>query len=201
MCCHLIFVARGEKTLRDSQKNVSTLQRKLYYTKEGVPMGGNFPEWQNKPHWWRSLGPTDHFTNSGQCWMSWYSGSRWQITVTDNRWKVGHQLWICIFHHPQGPQLLQYLCKVGAAYRLAHMGTCGNVCNFCSNTVKERLSALHRCWFANDDEVKDMMHVWLHAQPETFFAFGIRKLVDWSNKYMEKPSSKNDSIFALVYLL
>jgi len=30
------------------------------------------------------------------------------------------------------------------------------------------------------------MHTWLRAQPKTFFADGVRKLVDRSNKYMEK---------------
>jgi hypothetical protein len=27
-------------------------------------------------------------------------------------------------------------------------------------------------------QVKGMVHMWLHAQPKTFFADGIRKLVD-----------------------
>jgi len=34
-------VVREGKTLRDSQKNVSTIRREVYYGKEGVPMGGN----------------------------------------------------------------------------------------------------------------------------------------------------------------
>jgi len=29
----------------DSQKNVSIICRKLYYIKEGVPMGGKVPKW------------------------------------------------------------------------------------------------------------------------------------------------------------
>jgi hypothetical protein len=37
---------------------------------------------------------------------------------------------------------------------------------------------LHGCQFANDEEVKDMVYVWLHAQPKTFYADDIRKLVD-----------------------
>jgi hypothetical protein len=40
--------------------------------------------------------------------------------------------------------------------------------------------------FANDEEVKDAVHTWLHGQPKTFFADGIRKLVDRSNKYVVK---------------
>jgi hypothetical protein len=40
--------------------------------------------------------------------------------------------------------------------------------------------------FANDEEVKDVMHMWLHMQPETFFADGIRKLMYQSNKCAEK---------------
>jgi hypothetical protein len=43
MCCHSIFVVRGGKTLRDSQKNVSTTRRKLNYAKEGASMGGRDP--------------------------------------------------------------------------------------------------------------------------------------------------------------
>jgi hypothetical protein len=43
-------VVRGEvKTLQDSQKNVSTIYRKLYY-KKSIPMGEKIPEWQNKYH-------------------------------------------------------------------------------------------------------------------------------------------------------
>jgi len=34
MCCCTIFVVRGGKLIRDSQKNVGTIQRKLYYLKE-----------------------------------------------------------------------------------------------------------------------------------------------------------------------
>jgi hypothetical protein len=33
------------------------------------------------------------------------------------------------------------------------------------------------CRFSNE-EVKDTMHMWLHVQLETFFANGIRKLMD-----------------------
>jgi hypothetical protein len=35
--CHSIFVVTGSKTLRNSQKNVSTTSKKLHYAKEGVP--------------------------------------------------------------------------------------------------------------------------------------------------------------------
>jgi hypothetical protein len=37
---------------------------------------------------------------------------------------------------------------------------------------------LHGCQFANNEEVKDMMHMWLRAQPKTFFTDGMRKLVN-----------------------
>jgi len=30
------------------------------------------------------------------------------------------------------------------------------------------------CQLANDEEVMDMVHTWLHIQPETFYADGIR---------------------------
>jgi len=45
---------------------------------------------------------------------------------------------------------------------------------------------LHGCWFVDDDEVKDVVHTWLHSQPKTYFADGISKLMDQNNKYMEK---------------
>jgi hypothetical protein len=32
--------------------------------------------------------------------------------------------------------------------------------------------------FSNDEEVKDAVHTWLREQPKTFFADGIRRLVD-----------------------
>jgi hypothetical protein len=35
-------------------------------------------------------------------------------------------------------------------------------------------------------KVQDMVHTWLHTQPETFFTDGITKLMDWHNKCMEK---------------
>jgi len=44
--------------------------QELYYPKEGEPMNGKVPKWQNKHHWCRLLGPSDHFTNGRQCWMS-----------------------------------------------------------------------------------------------------------------------------------
>jgi hypothetical protein len=34
---------RGGKTLEDSQKNVSTIQRKMYYVNKGIPMGEKVP--------------------------------------------------------------------------------------------------------------------------------------------------------------
>jgi hypothetical protein len=33
-------VVTGGKTHQDSRKNVNTIQRKLYYAKEGIPTGG-----------------------------------------------------------------------------------------------------------------------------------------------------------------
>jgi hypothetical protein len=40
--------------------------------------------------------------------------------------------------------------------------------------------------FANDEEVRGMMHIWLHVQLKTFFSDDIRKFMDQSNKYVEK---------------
>jgi hypothetical protein len=37
---------------------------------------------------------------------------------------------------------------------------------------------LHGCQFANDEEVKDTIHMWLCEQLKTFFTGGIRRLVD-----------------------
>jgi hypothetical protein len=39
-------------------------------------------------------------------------------------------------------------------------------------------------WFANDDEVKDAVHMWFHVQPKTFFADGIRKLTPNMTLYL-----------------
>jgi len=41
------FVVRKDRTLQESQQNVNAVQRELYYTKEGVLMGGKAPKWQN----------------------------------------------------------------------------------------------------------------------------------------------------------
>jgi hypothetical protein len=43
---------------------------KLYYTKEGVPVGGKVRKWQNKCHWWRPLVLSGHFKNHGRCQSS-----------------------------------------------------------------------------------------------------------------------------------
>jgi hypothetical protein len=40
--------------------------------------------------------------------------------------------------------------------------------------------------FGNDDEVKEAVHSWLTAQPKTFFSDGIKKLVQWCEKCIEK---------------
>jgi hypothetical protein len=47
-------------------------------------------------------------------------------------------------------------------------------------------NALRGRRFSNDDEVKDMLHTWLRGQLRTFFADGIRKLVDQGNECVEK---------------
>jgi hypothetical protein len=39
---------------------------------------------------------------------------------------------------------------------------------------------------ANDEEVKDAVHTWLQMQPKIFFADGISKPVDLSNKFVEQ---------------
>jgi hypothetical protein len=41
-----------------------------------------------------------------------------------------------------------------------------------------------RQWFANDEEVKDVMHTWLHTQPKTFFADSFRRLTDWREEQL-----------------
>jgi hypothetical protein len=57
--------------------------------------------------------------------------------------------------------------------------------------------------FANTEEVKDMVHTWIHTQPKPSFTDGIRKFMDQSNKCVEKLEdyTKTDSIFVLVCLL
>jgi hypothetical protein len=42
--------SKGGKTLGDSQKNVSTIWRKVYYAKESAPTDGKVLKWQNKGH-------------------------------------------------------------------------------------------------------------------------------------------------------
>jgi len=43
-------------------------------------------------------------------------------------------------------------------------------------------NALRGRHFANDEEVKDVVYTWLHAQPKTFCVDGKRKLFDRSRK-------------------
>lgn len=45
---------------------------------------------------------------------------------------------------------------------------------------------LHGHQFANNEEVKAVVHIRFHAQPKTFFTGGIRKLLYQSNKCVEK---------------
>jgi desulfoferrodoxin (superoxide reductase-like protein) len=45
MCWYSYFVVIGGKTHQDSQKNVSTIWRKLYYAEECVPMSGKVLKW------------------------------------------------------------------------------------------------------------------------------------------------------------
>jgi hypothetical protein len=45
---------------------------------------------------------------------------------------------------------------------------------------------LHGHQFANDEEVKDVVHTWLSKQLKTFFTDGMRKLMEGSNKCVEK---------------
>jgi len=40
------------------------------------------------------------------------------------------------------------------------------------------------CYIDTDEEVKDMVHMWLHVKLETFYAGGIKKLVDQRNECM-----------------
>jgi len=42
-------------------------------------MGSEVLKWQNKHHRWRRLGPSNHFTNCGQCWTSKCCGSRLKL--------------------------------------------------------------------------------------------------------------------------
>jgi hypothetical protein len=45
---------------------------------------------------------------------------------------------------------------------------------------------LHGEWSANDEKVKDAVHMLLHTQPKTLFTDDIKKLIDQSNKCVGK---------------
>ena len=46
--------------------------------------------------------------------------------------------------------------------------------------------ALRGRWFTSDQELKEAVHAWLRAQPNIFFSEGIKKLVQWWKKCIEK---------------
>ena len=50
-------------------------------------------------------------------------------------------------------------------------------------SVKE---ALRGCQFTLDQKLKEAVHAWLAAQPKMFFSEGIKKLVKWWKKCIEK---------------
>jgi len=53
--------------------------------------------------------------------------------------------------------------------------------------------------FANGEEVSDAVHKWLHTQLKTFSADGIRKLMDQSNKYVEKLGDWCQKMFLCTF--
>jgi hypothetical protein len=55
------------------------------------------------------------------------------------------------------------------------------------------------CQFANNEEVKDMVRMWLCAQLKTFFADTIRKLMDQTKVWKgEEIILKNDIYFTYL---
>jgi hypothetical protein len=44
------------------------------------------------------------------------------------------------------------------------------------------------------------VHVWLHAQPKTFLTGGIRKLLAWSNKCVERLGDYIEKITVYLFL-
>jgi len=65
--------------------------------------------------------------------------------------QIGHQTWICIFCHPQGPRVSQNLCNVDAkpAYIWAQMGRRGNMhASFAETSWRRGFHAVecHRQW-------------------------------------------------------
>jgi len=45
-------------------------KEKILHPLEGVPIGGKFPNCQNKHRQWRPREPSNHFKNVGQFWTS-----------------------------------------------------------------------------------------------------------------------------------
>jgi hypothetical protein len=144
---------------------------------ESVPMDGKVPKCQNKCCWWRLLRPSDHFMNGGHCWLSLCSSSREQTNYSHPySWQAGHGLLICILNHPQGPQVSQHLCKVGAkaAYTWAQMGMCGNVhATFAAMSWRRGTLAMdchvtsnetwvHHCESARKHQSMEWKHISLH---------------------------------------
>jgi histone-lysine N-methyltransferase SETMAR len=57
--------------------------------------------------------------------------------------------------------------------------------------------ALHGCQYANSEDVKDKVYMWLCMQLKTFFTHGIRKFTDQNNKCVEEVA---DYIKKLHYI-
>ena len=57
--------------------------------------------------------------------------------------------------------------------------------------------------FTSDQELKEAVHVWLTAQPKTFFSEGIKKLVQQWKKCIEKQRDyvENNVIISFLFLL
>lgn len=64
-CCHLIIVI------------ITTMWRKRYYAKAGIPMGTALLCWENKCHWWSGL--SDDIINSRVL-------NKLKVLIQDNRW-------------------------------------------------------------------------------------------------------------------
>jgi len=57
--------------------------------------------------------------------------------------------------------------------------------------------------FSKDEEIKNAVHMWLHIQWKTFFADGIRKLVDQSNNSCGEAKVLHQKVtkYLFMYLL
>jgi histone-lysine N-methyltransferase SETMAR len=65
--------------------------------------------------------------------------------------------------------------------------------------IRPLKAVLHRLQFANDEEIKDVVHMLLYAQLETFFTYGIMNLMGQSNKCMKKLQNYAEKLWYICF--